>query len=137
MFKLKSHTSLRAFTLPELILVVILIGILVSTVLPTLTPLLSKAKATEAELQLAHVQTLQKSYFYVHSKYSNNISEISFEPAKLVTQGGNANYLIEIVEATNNSFKARATSVTDFDSDGIFNVWEVDQDKNIKEITPD
>lgn len=132
-----SFKKLKAFTLMELLIVLIIIGILVLLALPNLMPLISKAKSTEAQLQLQHIHTLEKSYFYLHSKYSNNFTEISFEPAKLTSQGGTGNYQIEITEATNNSFKARATAVTDFDGDGVFNVWEVDQDKNIKEVTPD
>ncbi len=132
-----TRKKLKAFTLMELLVVLIIIGILVLLALPNLMPLISKAKSTEAQLQLEHIHTLEKSYFYLHSKYSTDFTEISFEPAVLTTKGGNANYQIEIIEATNNTFKARATAITDFDGDGIFNVWEVDQDKHIKEVTPD
>lgn len=127
----------KAFTLTELLIVLCIVGILVLLALPNLMPLISKAKSTEAQLQLEHINTLEKTYFYMHSKYSTDFTDISFEHAKMVSEGGTANYKIEITEATNNSFKARATSITDFDGDGIFNVWEVDQDKNIKEVTPD
>lgn len=135
----KQHFSkkIKAFTLMELLIVLIIIGILVLLALPNLMPLISKAKSTEAQLQLEHIHTLEKSYFYMHSKYSNDFTEISFEHSKLTTQGGNANYQVEVVEASNSTFKARATAITDFDGDGVFNVWEVDQDKNIKEVTPD
>ena len=135
--KTLKNKTLKAFTLMELLIVLIIIGILVLLALPNLMPLISKAKSTEAQLQLEHAYTLEKSYFYMHSKYSSDFTEISFEPVKLSTQGGSANYQIEITSATNNSFKATATAVTDFDGDGVFNVWEVDQDKNIKETTPD
>jgi len=131
------NKKLKAFTLMELLIVLIIIGILVLLALPNLMPLISKAKSTEAQLQLEHVYTLEKSYFYLHSKYSTNFTDISFEPSKSTAQGGNANYQIEVVEATNNTFKAKATAIADFDGDGIYNVWEVDQDKNIKEVTPD
>ena len=129
--------KLKAFTLTELLVVLCIIGILVLLALPNLMPLISKAKSTEAQLQLEHIHTLEKTYFYLHSKYSNTPSEIGFEPAKLVKDGGNANYLIEITDAGTNSFRAKATAVTDFDGDGTFNVLEVDQEKNLKEITPD
>lgn len=132
-----ANKKIKAFTLMELLVVLIIIGILVSLALPELLPLISKAKSTEAQLQLEHVHTLEKSYFYLHSKYSDNFTDISFEPSIPTTKGGSANYQIEITEASNNAFKARATAITDFDGDGIFNVWEVDQDKHIKEITPD
>jgi type IV pilus assembly protein PilE len=131
------NTKLKAFTLMELLIVLIIIGILVLLALPNLMPLISKAKSTEAQLQLEHIHTLEKSYFYLHSKYSSDLTEISFEHSQLTTQGGNANYQIEVVEASNNTFRATATAITDFDGDGVFNVWEVDHDKHIKEVTPD
>lgn len=132
-----NQPKLRAFTLAELLVVLCIIGILVLLALPILMPLISKAKSTEAELQLEHLQTLEKSFFYTHSKYSNDISEIGFEQSKLVTEGGSANYKIDIIDANTTGFKAKATAVVDFDADGIFNVWEIDQDKNLKEVTAD
>lgn len=129
--------SQKGMTLMELLVVLIIIGILVLIALPNLTPLISEAKATEAKLELEHVYTLEKTFFYMHSKYSPNLNEIKFEHAKLNTEGGTANYRIEIVEAGSNHFKARATAISDFDGDGIFNVWEIDQDKALREITPD
>jgi type IV pilus assembly protein PilE len=73
----------------------------------------------------------------MHSKYSNDLEEIGFEQEKLVTDGGKANYLIEIVHAEATTFTARAAAVVDFNGNGTFNVWEIDQDKNLKEITKD
>lgn len=137
MKKLNLNAKLKAFTLMELLIVLVIIGILVLVALPNLMPLISKAKSTEAQLQLEHIHTLEKSYFYMHSKYSSDLTEISFEHSKLTTQGGNANYQIEVTEASNNTFRATATAITDFDGDGVLNVWEVDHEKNIKEVTPD
>ncbi len=134
---LNPNKKLKAFTLKELLIVVCIIGILVALSLPKLLPMIGKAKSTEAQLQLAHLFSMEEGYFYQHSKYSTSFTDISFEHSKLTTQGGNANYQIEIVEASNNAFKARATAIADFDGDGIFNVWEIDQDNNIKEVTPD
>ena len=135
---MKNFTKrIPAFTLTELLVVLLIIGILVLLALPKLMPLISKAKSTEAQLQLGHIQTLEKSFFYLKSKYSTSFEEISFEAEKLVTEGGSANYRIDIIEASTTGFKARATAVVDFDGDGKFNVWEIDQDKNLIEVTKD
>ena len=47
------------------------------------------------------------------------------------------NYPIEIVEASEHGFRATATAVVDFDGDGFYNVWEIDQDKELKETVKD
>lgn len=47
--------DLRAFSLPEMLVVLMIIGILVLIALPNLMPLISKAKAMEAQKQLAFV----------------------------------------------------------------------------------
>jgi type IV pilus assembly protein PilE len=107
--------------------------------LPNLMPLITKAKTTEAKLQLEHLAKLQQSYFYEHSKYSTDLTEIGFVQDKLSSDGkdGKANYKIEIISAGNDVFIAKATAVADFDGDGVFNVWQIDHDKTLKEITPD
>lgn len=128
-----------AFTLTEVLVVLIIIGILVLLALPNLLPLITKAKTTEAKLQLEHVFTLEKSYYYEQSKYSSSLQDIGFLQERLVTENGNssANYRITIESASLNSFTARATSVMDFDGDGVFNVWEINQDKKLIEVIPD
>ena len=139
------HTLLnkrvKAFTLVEMLVVLVIIGILVLLALPNLINVTTKAKVVEAKTQLGLVHTLEKNYFYEHSKYSKDLTEIGFVQEKLVDEGkggdGSANYRIEITEATNATFTAKATSVTDFNTNGVFNVWEIDQDKNLKEVTPD
>jgi len=128
---------LPALSLNEVLVVMIIIGILVLLALPRLMPLISKAKSTEAQLQLNHLYTLEKSYFYMYSKFSDDLGELGFEQETLVTEDGNANYLVEIVESSQSTFIARASAVVDFDGDGIFNIWEIDQDKKLKEITKD
>lgn len=131
--------KVEAYTLTEILVVLVIIGILILLALPNLLPLITKAKSLEAKTQLNHVQTLEQSYFYEHSKYSKDLTEIGFIQDKLVTDGkdARANYRIEITNATNTGFTARATAVVDFNGNGTFNVWEIDQDKTLKEVTPD
>jgi type IV pilus assembly protein PilE len=100
-------------------------------------PLISKAKSTEAQMQLGHVHALEKGYFYMYSRYSSDLEEIGFEQETLVTENGTANYLVEIISADAGGFIVRATAVVDFDGDGNFNVWEMNQDKKLSEVTKD
>ena len=83
------------------------------------------------ELPRQKVLIFTKLFFNVY------LEEIGFEQQKLVTDGGNANYLIEVTDVSESGFKARATSVVDFDKDGDYNTWEIDQDKHLVEIVKD
>lgn len=125
------------FSLTELLVVLVIIGVLVLLALPRLMPVVTKAKTTEAKLNLKQVYMLEKSYKFENDKYSLNLTEISFEQEKLITEGGPARYKIQIEQAELNSFRATAVSVVDFDNDGTFNVWEVTESGIIKEVTPD
>jgi type IV pilus assembly protein PilE len=129
--------TIPAFSLSELLVVLVIIGILVLIALPNLMPLISRAKSTEAQQQLTFLHTLQKSHFYTHSRYSASLEELGFEQQKLVSDEGGANYRIEIVEASERGFTATATAVVDFDGNGVFNVWEIDQEKNLRETVKD
>lgn len=129
--------KLNAYNLQEILVVLVIIGILLLLALPNLMPVISKAKATEAQLQLSHLYNSQVTYRYMYSKYSFDLGEIDFEAPKTVNENGRANYTYEILNATNNSFKARATAITDFDGDGVYNVWEIDENGAPKQIVKD
>tara|TARA_R110002051_G_scaffold2660_1_gene14285 strand:- start:28502 stop:28921 length:420 start_codon:yes stop_codon:yes gene_type:complete len=129
--------KLDAFNMQELLVVLVIIGILILIALPNLMPIISKTKALEAQNHLVHLYGLQRNHFFMYSKYSNDFDKIDFLPERTVKNGGTTNYEYEIIQATNNSFKAKAIAVTDFDGDGVFNVWEIDQNKNLKEIVKD
>ena len=131
--------KIKAYSLTEILVVLVIIAILILLILPNLLPLITRAKSLEAKTQLTHLQTLEQSYFYEHSRYSNELPELGYIQEKLVTEDkdARANYRIEIVSSTNTTFTARATAVVDFNGNGKFNVWEINQDKTLKEITPD
>lgn len=131
------YKKLKGFTLAEIMTVLAIVGILISLALPSLLPLITKTKSIEAQLQLKHILQLEKTYFFTNSKYTTNLAELGFEQPPLVSDGGTANYKLEITEASNKGFVARATSITDFDSDGDLNSWQVDQSSALKEVTPD
>lgn len=128
--------KVNGFTLTELLIVLAIIGILILVALPDQSSTISKAKAVEAKLQLQALHSMQKAYFYEYSKYAENLSELGFEQMTLVSQGGQANYQIEI-NITQEGYEAVATSVVDFDRDGNFNTWKIDQNKSLQEIIKD
>ena len=132
-----SDRTLMAFSLTELLVVLVIIGNSGAGGDAELDAVDLKGEGDGAQQQLTFLHSLEKSYFYTYSRYSDDLEELGFEQATLVTDGGNANYRIEVVEAGENGFKAQAVSVVDFDKDGVFNVWEIDQDKNLKETVKD
>lgn len=125
------------FSITELLVVLVIIGVLILLALPRLLPVVTKAKTTEAKLNLKQVLMLQKSFKYENDRYSGSLSEIGFEQENLITEGGSARYRIDIAESDLNAFKATATAIVDFDDDGNFNVWEVTHDGQIREVVPD
>ena len=117
--------------------VLVIIGVLVLLALPKLLPLVTKAKTTEAKLMLKQVYTLEQSYKFEHDTYSKLANEIGFEQEKLLSEGGQARYKIDITSASEKGFTAVATSTVDFNGNGTFNIWSVDESGVIKETVPD
>ncbi len=134
---MKRPVPFKAFTLTELLVVLVIIGILMLIALPNLMPLISKTHSLEAQQALTTIQKLQKSYHQMHVKYSADLPEIGFEPEKTVLEGGNAKYRIDITGVSATGFTARARAVVDFDQDGNFNEWEISEDGALREITKD
>lgn len=135
--KNKNNWYVQAYSMTEILIVLCIIGILLLMVLPNQTSVISQAKSIEAQSMLNHLYGLEKSYFYRHSRYTNDFDALGFEPALSIDQGGQAVYKIAIIEAATNSFKATATAASDFDGDGAFNTWQIDQDKSLQEIVKD
>ncbi len=131
------NKKLKALTLTELMVVLVIIGILILMALPNLTGLFSQAYSIEAKKQLKYISTLQESHYQQHFRYTNNLTELRFEPPKLKSNGGDGIYIYEVTAASKTTYVARATASEDFDKDGQFNVWEIDQDGQLREITLD
>ena len=124
----------KAFSMTELVIVLCVIGILMLLVLPNQTGVIGQAKALEAKGMLNQLHGLERSYFFRYGKYSSDFDELGFIHDKTIDEGGEANYRIEIIEASINSFKGRATALSDLDGDGNFNTWEIDHQKILKEV---
>jgi len=129
--------KIPALNLQETLIVLAIIGILLLLALPNLMPLITKAKSIEAQTQLKAIYNAQTTYRYMYSKFSSDINELDFVPPKTVKENGTANYNYEIVSASDATFQAKAEAVTDFDGDGILNVWVIDEQGAPKQITKD
>lgn len=129
--------KVKGINLQETLIVLAIIGILLLLALPNLMPLIAKAKSVEAQVQLKAIYNAQTTHRYMYSKFTNDINELDFEAPKTVKENGTANYIYQIISADNATFKARAEAITDFDGDGVFNVWEIDENGNPKQITKD
>ena len=135
----KKSPKLSGFTLSELLVVLVIIGILVLLALPSLMPLISRTRGLEAKQQLKHLHTLEKTFFFEYSRYADDLDALGFEQSPLVTDDppGTANYVITIDEASVTGFLATATAVVDFDGDGEYNSWQIDQSGNLVETQKD
>jgi type IV pilus assembly protein PilE len=131
------NKKISSFNLQEMLIVLAIIGILLLIALPNLMPLITKAKSLEAQVQLKAIYNAEKQYYFMYSKYSPNFTEIDFQAPKTVKENGSANYSYEIIQSSNSEFKVKATALTDFNGNGIFNVWEIDQNGLPKQITND
>ncbi|WP_375334379.1 hypothetical protein [Flagellimonas sp. C4] len=129
--------KVTALNLQETLIVLAIIGILLLLALPNLMPLISKAKSIEAQTQLKALYNAQTTYRYMYSKYTLELNELDFVPPRTVQENGTANYRYEILSADNATFTARAEAITDFDGDGVLNVWEIDENGNPKQIIKD
>ncbi len=134
---MKLNAKIPAINLQEMLIVLAIIGILLLLALPNLMPLITKAKSVEAQVQLKALYNAQTTHRYMHSKYSHDFNALDFEAPKTVKENGTANYSYVIISADNATFKARAEAITDFDGDGILNVWEVDETGTPKQIVKD
>ncbi len=119
--------KIPAFNLQEMLIVLAIIGILLLIALPSLMPLIGKAKSVEAQIQLKALFHSQETYRFIHSRYSDELAALDFEAPIAVTAGGTANYRYHILEASSQHFIAQAEAVVDFDGDGVFNLWEINQ----------
>jgi len=127
----------EGFSLTELLVVIVVIGVLILLALPKFSSVVTKAKETEAKIILKHLHSLEEAYFFEKDTYTNDLAALGFEQEKMVTEGGNARYKVEITKANTYEYNATATAIVDFDKDGVFNVWTIDQEGNLLQTVPD
>lgn len=129
--------KLAAYNLQELLIVLAIIGILLLIAMPSFMPLIAKAKSIEAQVQLKALYHSQKSYFFTHSRYTDDLQALDFEPPLPQSEGGEAQYRYRILSASSTGFKAQAEALADFDGDGVYNLWEIDARGKPEQIQKD
>ena len=127
----------RGFSLTELLIVVVIVGILALLALPRFMSVTSRAKATEAKLALKQIHTLQQAHRLEHERYARELSAIGYDANPTVEQGGTARYALRIESASPEGFVAAAEAVVDFDGDGTYDVWEVDESGQVRQRVAD
>lgn len=125
------------FSLSELLIVLAIIGILIMIAVPLYQNVTTRAKTTEAKTQLNFLHTLQRVYHLEKDVYADNFEALGFEHEKMITEGGKARYTIAIESAESQNYIATATSIIDFDGDGVFNKWQVNEDGIVEQVVPD
>ncbi|MCT4581133.1 MAG: type II secretion system GspH family protein [Flavobacteriales bacterium] len=129
--------KVSGLSLLEVLTVLIIIGLTSLVVVRNLSPTVNNVRKKEAQFQLKLIHTFQQTYFMEFTKYSGDLEEIGYAQRLLSTEGGDANYKIELVDASINGFKARATAVVDFNQNGVMDVWEIDQSGKVVNTVKD
>ena len=125
---MKKHLS--AFTLTELLVVIILIGILAALAIPRFGKTTDQAMELEATLALEKIYQLQSIYYLKHERYGTDLDKLGFEQEAVVDENGEgrARYLIEVTEADENGYLAVAVPQVK----GL-KTFEVDQTGKVRE----
>ncbi len=129
--------QLKAFTLTELMVVLVIIGVIMLIALPVFDDLFGDAYSLEAKNQLVYLHAREEGHRQQSFTYSDDLRAIGYTQPETVEEGGTARYVYEVISASKQEYIARATAIADFDGDGIINVWEIDTKGVPVEVVPD
>ncbi|MGE5700646.1 MAG: type IV pilin protein [Deltaproteobacteria bacterium] len=72
----------RGFTIVELSIVLVIVAILASLAVVTYNKYANKARMTQAQTALKHLQKTEIIYFTEHERYLDNLVLLDFDPTK-------------------------------------------------------
>jgi len=133
----KNYT--KALTLIELLIVLVVMGILTALALPRFLQIQSRVKASEARGMLKAALVLEKAYCAQHGRYCASLDSVGLVQLPMVTDrpAGRARFRLAVPVASETELRVTATSVVDFDGDGRYNVWIIDQTGKLEELVSD
>lgn len=130
------NKKIKAFSLNELLVVMVIIGILAAIAVPKFNEMTAGAYSAETGVWLNAIELKQGVYHKRNFKYSMSFEDIKFTPPKQKPEGTSV-YNYEMVEATNTTFICKATAVNDYDGDGIKEEITIDQEGVIRTTVED
>jgi type IV pilus assembly protein PilE len=136
MNKLKHSKRLKAFSLNELLVVMVIIGILAAIAIPQFSSFAADAYESETGSWLRQIKLQQDRHRMKNFEYSMDFEKIEFVAPKKEPEGTSV-YTYEMVEATASTFTAQATADKDYNGDGQFQVITINQEGKIETKTKD
>ena len=97
-------SSRRAFTIIELLVVIVVVGILVAIAIPKFSTIKGMASTAQLRADLRNFATAEESYFYQNSVYASNAATLA--PTFVASTG----VTLTVVEATASGWSATATN---------------------------
>lgn len=74
----------KGFTIIELALVLVIIAILATIAVYTYNKLVNKARFTQAQTALKHLDKTEMIYFTENNRYTDNVALLEFDPVKYI-----------------------------------------------------
>jgi type IV pilus assembly protein PilA len=139
--------SQHGFSLTELMIVVAIIGILAAIAIPKFMSFQARAKQSEAKANLVHIHTAEMAYFAEYNGYIDDFNAIGFG-----VTGSSQRYYYELgkthsgtlppgcTASTLDSVSSsgfKAVAIGNIDGDSTCDVWTIDENKNLVNVTND
>jgi prepilin-type N-terminal cleavage/methylation domain-containing protein len=121
----------KAFTLVEMLIVLVILGSLAALSVPAYSKYVSKARQGEAKSQLIAVQQGQEMYKFLNGSYATHAQRANISGWKEKI----GPYTFSITASAATTFTAQASG--NIDGDATLDVWTVNQDGTLTNTTND